>query len=124
MKKRNSLIIIASIVLLLLVVFGTWYFSVSEHWKLIDAFYFTIMTITTVGYGDLVPTHDTSKIITSIYSVVSIPMILFVFGVVAESYFESKMKGLEKRLYGIMNEEKEIEAAIDETESRIEASEG
>ena len=123
MKRRYSFILIAGLVSFLLIAFGTWYFSVSEHWRFIDAFYFTIMTITSVGYGDYVPTHDTSKIITAVYSMISIPIILFIFGVMAENYFENKMKGLERRLYSIMNEEKEIEAAIDETEKRIEANE-
>lgn len=123
MKKRYLFLMISLGSILLLVLFGTWFFAYSEHWRTLDAFYFTIMTITTVGYGDFVPRHDLSKLVTAIYSMISIPIVLFVFGVIAENYFETRMRGLEKRLFSIMTEEKEIEDAIDETEHRLEKNE-
>lgn len=117
--KRFSALLTALIVILILIVFGVWFFSHSEGWSLIDSFYFSVMTLTTVGYGDFVPTHDVSKIVTALYGVVCIPIVLFIFGVIAENYFENRMKSLEHRLREIMSQEKEIEEAIEETEEKI-----
>ncbi len=43
-----------------------------EDWSVYDATYFVIVTFTTVGYGDLSPTTDSSKIFVIIYALISI----------------------------------------------------
>ncbi len=42
-----------------------------ENWSIIDPLYFSVMTMVTIGYGDLVPTSDLSKIFTIIYTFLS-----------------------------------------------------
>ena len=51
---------------------GTLFYSAHEGWSIIDSVYFCVMTMSTVGYGDLTPTTDISKVFTVIFSVVSI----------------------------------------------------
>lgn len=121
LKTRISALVIAFFIIILLVCFGTWFYAKSENWTHTESFYFTVMTITTVGYGDYVPSHDLSKIVTAIYGLISIPIVLFIFGVMAENYFESKVRGLEYRLKRIMSQEEEIEEAIEKTEDKVEA---
>jgi hypothetical protein len=108
--------------ILILVIFGTWFYTYSEGWRVVDSLYFTVMTLTTVGYGDFVPSHDVSKIVTVVYGIISIPIMLFILGVLAENYFEHRMKGLESRLRDILSQEKEIEEEIEETEEKMESS--
>lgn len=48
--------------------FGFWIYEESVH-ELFDSLYLTLVTMTTVGYGDFVPTNDTSKIIASVVMV-------------------------------------------------------
>jgi voltage-gated potassium channel len=38
-----------------------------EGWGLLDAFYFSVVTIATVGYGDIVPTTAPGKLFTIVY---------------------------------------------------------
>jgi voltage-gated potassium channel Kch len=41
----------------------------------LDALYFTIITLTTVGYGDLAPQTDPGKIFTMVYIFVGLSLI-------------------------------------------------
>ncbi len=119
MIKRLRLLFGAFTVIILLIIFGTWFYTVSESWRVIDSFYFIVMTLTTVGYSDFVPTHDVSKIVTAIYGIISIPIMLFILGVLAENYFEVRIKGLEARLREILSQEKEIEEEVEQTERKV-----
>lgn len=121
--KKASALLTAVLVFVVLIVFGVWFFHHSEGWSFVDAFYFSVMILTTVGYGDFVPTHDVSKIVTSIYGIICIPIVLFVFGVITESYFESRIKRLERRLRSIITREEEIEKDVEEIEEDIEETE-
>jgi len=49
--------------LILIVIFGSVGFMHTENLSLIDAFYFNIVTITTVGYGDIHPVTQTGKML-------------------------------------------------------------
>ncbi|PIF06300.1 MAG: hypothetical protein CSA36_02090 [Draconibacterium sp.] len=58
--------------ILVLLTGSTIFYSSVEHWTILDAVYFSIMTMSTVGYGDLTPTTDLSKIFTIVYTCLSI----------------------------------------------------
>lgn len=51
----------------ILILIGTFSMQVIENWRLNDAYYFSVVTITTVGYGDIVPTTKEGKIFTIFY---------------------------------------------------------
>ena len=114
MKKNWLSLTLAFTSLVILIVFGVIYFQFSENWSRVDAFYFTIMTITSVGYGDLVPTHDVSKIVTAIYSLVSIPVVIVVVSVIAKAYFEERISRVEKRISELIRREKVIEEEVED----------
>jgi hypothetical protein len=54
---------------------GTLFYWVVEDWGPVDAFYFSVVTLTTVGYGDLAPTNEWSKLFTVFYIFVGIGVI-------------------------------------------------
>lgn len=58
-----------------LIAVGTVLFSALEDWSLVDSFYFSVVTVTTVGFGDLTPDTDAAKIFTVFYIVVGISII-------------------------------------------------
>lgn len=61
------------VVLMTLITFsGAGFYAQHESWSYIDALYFCVMTMSTVGYGDLTPTTDVSRIFTIIFSFITI----------------------------------------------------
>ena len=59
----------------LLVATGTVVFSLLEDWSIVDAFYFSVVTATTVGFGDLTPDTDAAKLFTVVYIIFGISII-------------------------------------------------
>src|SRR3989338_6763347 len=76
--KTYSKIIVAVSDLFTWIAIGTVLFHRLEAWSWVQAFYFSVATITTVGYGDLHPTTDLSRIVVSLYLLLLIS-IIFVF---------------------------------------------
>jgi voltage-gated potassium channel len=55
---------------------GTVFYSLAEGWSLLDAFYFSVITLTTVGSGDFTPASAFGKIFTAVYIFVGVAIIL------------------------------------------------
>ena len=49
------------------VIVGTIVYKYVEGWGWVDSYYFSVMTLTTVGYGDLTPVTTTGKIFTTLF---------------------------------------------------------
>ena len=58
-----------------LVTVGTVVYRYIEDWSWVDSFYFSVVTVTTVGFGDLTPTTDGGKLFTVLYIVIGISII-------------------------------------------------
>jgi len=54
---------------------GTLFYRAIEEWSWIDSFYFTVITLTTVGYGDFSPQTDIGKLFTVIYIIMGLGML-------------------------------------------------
>ncbi len=75
----------------LLVVTGTlFYWRFEEGWSIVDALYFSVVTLTTVGYGDIHPTSDGTQIFTIIYILTGLGILVSLLGAVAEQYVAQK----------------------------------
>ena len=74
-----------------LVLTGTLFFwRFEEGWSLIDALYFCVVTLTTVGYGDLHPTSAGTQIFTIIYILTGLGILVALLSSVAQNFLEQK----------------------------------
>jgi voltage-gated potassium channel len=74
LKDAEFRALLILVVVLLLV--GTLFYMRWEHWTLIDALFFCVVTLTTIGYGDRIPTTPGSKLFTIFYIFIGIGILL------------------------------------------------
>jgi voltage-gated potassium channel len=72
---------------------GTVFYSTVEGWSIVDAFYFSVTTLTTVGLGDLSPTTTISKLFTVIYIFAGLSLVLGFIETVAKETFSRERRG-------------------------------
>jgi voltage-gated potassium channel Kch len=58
-----------------IIVAGTTFYRFVENFSWVDAYYFSVITLTTVGYGDISPQTDTGKIFTTFYILIGVGII-------------------------------------------------
>jgi hypothetical protein len=94
MDRYGRKIATAVVLIVLFVTFGTFFFHFAEGWSYVDSFYFSGVTLTTVGYGDITPTHAFSKIMTVFFAFMGIGIIFYSVSVIAQHYFERQEQTL------------------------------
>jgi len=76
----RRVIIRGLVIVSLLLVIGTAFYMSVEKLSLVDAFYLSGTTLTTLGYGDITPQTDLAKVFTVIYTLLGIGTIFYVSG--------------------------------------------
>jgi len=79
-------------ILAVIVTFSALVFMGLEGWGFIDAVYFCIVTMSTVGYGDFSPHTAAGKIFTIIYLFVGIGIFVLAVTAIAEAIFQEFRK--------------------------------
>lgn len=77
---------------------GTWFYTKVEGWSILDSLYFSVITLTTVGYGDFSPKHPAGKIFTMIYVLIGLGLISGFVYLLAERTVLFKKSDSEKEL--------------------------
>lgn len=81
------------------VTFGTLSFhALEEEWTWIQSFYFTIVTLTTVGYGDLHPTTDDTRLFTAFFILLGVTIVVSSISFVGSGYLQRRTEHREVRL--------------------------
>lgn len=63
----------------LILLSGTVFYRSIEGWSWIDALYFSVATVSTVGFGDLSPRTDIGKLFTVVYIFVGVGIFVLLF---------------------------------------------
>jgi voltage-gated potassium channel len=72
---------------------GTIFYWRTEDWTIIQALYFSVVTLTTVGYGDFTPTSAGTQIFTIIYILTGLGVFVALLASLADKYIEQKSEG-------------------------------
>ena len=87
------------VVTIVTILAGTWFYYNFEPsittW--VDAYYFTVITLTTIGYGDIGPTVPLTKLFTTFYVFVGLGIIAGLIGLVSEVVIENSKQHVEER---------------------------
>ncbi|MEZ5345154.1 MAG: potassium channel protein [Pyrinomonadaceae bacterium] len=98
-------LIYAMIAIVLMLAFGTIGFHYIEDLSWSESLYFTTTTLTTVGYGDIVPQTRAGRQFTTVFVLVGVGTVLYALSVLAQAFIQDEILGT----LGIRRRTKEME---------------
>ena len=90
-KSVNRQILFSILFMIFVIIGGTTGYSYLENYSLTDGFYMTIITITTVGYGEIQPLSTSGRMFTSVLILFGFASIAFAGRTLAENFFSRIM---------------------------------
>ncbi len=94
MDKKKYLPILISLIFIIII--GSILFHFVENWRWLDSLYFSITTLTTVGYGDFSPQTDAGKIIFIFYILSGLGILLAFINAFSRKIIEYRTELLKK----------------------------
>lgn len=91
----------ASLIAVLVLIVGAEAFASSEGHTIGDSLYWGIATMTTVGYGDLIPHHTTGKVIACVLMLVGIGLVAIVTGAIAQRFLATEVAEVEQAVAAV-----------------------
>ena len=88
LQKRLAVAIIA---LLFILCVGTLGFHYLEDWSFLESLYATVVTLSTVGYGDFIPHSAGGMLFTVFLIIVGVGTMLYTVGLITETMIEGRL---------------------------------
>ncbi len=89
----------------LIIAGGAIAFHYLEGWTWIDSIYFSVITLTTIGYGDFSPQTDAGKLFTIFYILIGLGIILNFIHTVYHHYAKTRTEERQRRQQEINSED-------------------
>ena len=86
--------------LLLLLLSGTVFYTQVEGWSVVDALYFSVITMATIGYGDLTPETTFGKVFTMFYALTSVGVFVALAAKIGAVLLRKRTQRERKRMSG------------------------
>jgi voltage-gated potassium channel Kch len=81
---------------------GTITYHSIEGWTWLDSLYFSVITLTTIGFGDLAPATDIGKIFTIIYVFIGLGILLGFVNASGEHFRKQQVERMAQRNQGFL----------------------
>ena len=94
MLRYKTSVMSALFALLILIGFGTWSFHILEGWTWATSFYFSVATLTTVGYGDIAPSSDETRVFAAFFILFGVGVVIAALTSIGARYLNSQEKQL------------------------------
>ena len=89
---RTTHLIIVVLFSALLVAFGTAGYMLIEKWSMLDSLYMTVITLSTIGYGEVHAVSQTGRIFTLVLIFLGVGFYLYVIGNVVQFLVEGRIR--------------------------------
>lgn len=109
MESKNIRFRYSVFMLVGIIAFGTCGYYLVEHMPLFEAFYMTIITISTVGYAEIVPLSQTGRALTIIIIILGITVGAYTIGLLVRAFVEGELikivgrRKVQKQILGLKN---------------------
>lgn len=120
----NESALIGIIIVVIAIIGGTIGFSLLEWWGRFDSLYYVAVTISTIGYGDIIPITHAGKVLTVIYALVGVPLFIFAAGLIIEArirwFVLRHLHHHQEQINQLKAENKKTDQTLDEFSEEIE----
>jgi voltage-gated potassium channel len=91
-STRNAIFLIVAVDLGIVLVGGLiiWFFDRQEYEHLTEAFWYTLQTITTVGYGDVTPTEPIGRFVGAAIMLLGIAFLSILTATITSSFIDAR----------------------------------
>jgi voltage-gated potassium channel len=97
-EKYQFRIIALSAVFMLMI--GTYFYHLVEKLSWLNAWYLSVITLATVGYGDITPKTDIGKLFTTLYVLIGIGIIVTFTSALVKRAGKRREEKLKEKLNG------------------------
>ncbi len=87
--------IIAILIATIYILLGAVLYNQWEDWTYLEAFYFLFVSVSTIGFGDVLPEHPRYFLATSLYVLVGLSLVAMVINVIMDSLSSTLTKAKE-----------------------------
>lgn len=112
-KEAKGLLIFV----IILMCIGSLFFSHAEHWSWFNSLYFSVTTLTTVGFGDFTPHTTAGRVFTIFYILFGVGIIFGLINIIAKHARKNYIRQTERHVEEI--EERIVELIDKALERRI-----
>ena len=92
----NLPITVAVVILIIYILLGAFMYTWWEDWNYLESFYFVFISISTIGFGDVLPAHPKFFILSSFFIFIGLSLVSMCINVAIEFFSETANKAKEK----------------------------
>lgn len=88
-EEVNLPVVVAVFIIFTYIVMGAFMYTLWEDWTYLESFYFVFITISTIGYGDIIPQHPNFFLLSCVYTFMGLALLSMTANVIMEFLSES-----------------------------------